>query len=181
MRGKLETIVGAMFAGKTSELLKRILWAKHQNKKIIVIKPIIDNRYSQEKIITHNDLSHECFAMKNWDEINKKFKLNKKNVDVAVHTGDITQAKTLKRFSRLNCPLVGVYGNNDLEEKGLEEIVQKYGFKFQNPPFSFEIDNKRIAVFHEPEEIEDYLQTNPSTHAVLHGHTHRYRNEVIGA
>ena len=32
MRGNLETIVGAMFAGKTSELLKRILWAKHQNK-----------------------------------------------------------------------------------------------------------------------------------------------------
>ena len=47
MRGKLETIVGAMFAGKTSELLKRILWAKHQNKNIIVIKPIIDNRYAQ--------------------------------------------------------------------------------------------------------------------------------------
>ena len=37
MRGKLETIVGAMFAGKTSELLKRILWAKHQDKKIIVM------------------------------------------------------------------------------------------------------------------------------------------------
>ena len=51
MRGNLETIVGAMFAGKTSELLKRILWAKHQNKKIAVIKPSIDNRYSNEKII----------------------------------------------------------------------------------------------------------------------------------
>ena len=67
MRGNLETIVGAMFAGKTSELLKRILWAKHQNKKIIVIKPSIDNRYSNEKIITHNDLSHECYSMSNWD------------------------------------------------------------------------------------------------------------------
>ena len=56
MRGKLETIVGAMFAGKTSELLKRILWAKHQNQKIIVIKPIIDDRYHQEKIITQKML-----------------------------------------------------------------------------------------------------------------------------
>ena len=37
MRGTLETIVGAMFAGKTSELLKRILWAKHQNKKITLL------------------------------------------------------------------------------------------------------------------------------------------------
>ena len=82
MRGKLETIVGAMFAGKTSELLKRILWAKHQSKKIIVIKPIIDNRYDQEKIITHNDLSHDCFSMKNWKNVNDNFKFNKDIVDV---------------------------------------------------------------------------------------------------
>ncbi len=82
MRGKLETIVGAMFAGKTSELLKRILWAKHQNKKIIVLKPIIDNRYSQEKIITHNDLSHECFSMKDWQHVKDNFKFEKKSVDV---------------------------------------------------------------------------------------------------
>tara|TARA_B100001964_G_scaffold226331_1_gene275130 strand:+ start:303 stop:854 length:552 start_codon:yes stop_codon:yes gene_type:complete len=82
MRGKLETIVGAMFAGKTSELLKRLLWAKHQNKNIIVIKPLIDNRYAQEKIITHNDLSHKCFSMKNWDHVNNKFKFHKDLVDV---------------------------------------------------------------------------------------------------
>jgi len=82
MRGKLETIVGAMFAGKTSELLKRILWAKHQSKKIIVIKPIIDNRYDQEKIITHNDLSHDCFSMKNWKHVNDNFKFNRDIVDV---------------------------------------------------------------------------------------------------
>ena len=82
MRGNLETIVGAMFAGKTSELLKRILWAKHQSKKIIVIKPIIDNRYDQEKIITHNDLSHECFSMKDWKHVNNNFKFEKDLVDV---------------------------------------------------------------------------------------------------
>ena len=82
MRGKLETIVGAMFAGKTSELLKRILWAKHQSKKIIVIKPVIDNRYDQEKIITHNDLSHDCFSMNDWKHVNSNFKFNKNIVDV---------------------------------------------------------------------------------------------------
>mgnify|MGYP001368583488 FL=1 len=82
MRGNLETIVGAMFAGKTSELLKRILWAKHQNKKIIVIKPSIDNRYSNEKIITHNDLSHECYSMSNWETTLKKFVFEKSKVDM---------------------------------------------------------------------------------------------------
>ena len=82
MRGNLETIVGAMFAGKTSELLKRILWAKHQNKKIIVIKPSIDNRYSNQKIITHNDLSHDCYSMVSWETALKDFKFEKNTVDV---------------------------------------------------------------------------------------------------
>ena len=66
----------------TSELLKRILWAKHQSKKIIVIKPSIDNRYSNEKIITHNDLSHECYAMSDWETTLKKFIFEKSEVDM---------------------------------------------------------------------------------------------------
>ena len=82
MRGTLETIVGAMFAGKTSELLKRILWAEHQGKKILVIKPIIDNRYSKELIFTHNQLSHKCYPMENWNDVHSNFLINKKNIDV---------------------------------------------------------------------------------------------------
>ena len=82
MRGTLETIVGAMFAGKTSELLKRILWAKHQGKNILVIKSKIDNRYSEELISTHNNLSHECFPMENWQVVKSRFIINKKNYDV---------------------------------------------------------------------------------------------------
>jgi thymidine kinase len=82
MRGTLETIVGAMFAGKTSELLKRILWAKHQEKKILVIKPSIDNRYAEKLIVTHNNLSHECYSMRDWEQTNLDNQLSKKNYDV---------------------------------------------------------------------------------------------------
>ena len=81
MRGALETIVGSMFAGKTSELLKRILWAEHQGKKILVIKPRIDNRYTEKAISTHNDLSHTCYPMKSWTELKNNFSLSKKNYD----------------------------------------------------------------------------------------------------
>ena len=82
MRGTLETIVGAMFAGKTSELLKRILWAEHQGKKILVIKPDIDNRYSEKLIITHNNLSHNCYAMQNWEQTNIDFTFSKDLFDI---------------------------------------------------------------------------------------------------
>ena len=82
MRGKLETIVGAMFAGKTSELLKRILWAKHQQKNILVLKPSIDNRFSNKLIVTHNNLSHECYAMRNWNDASKNFNLTDNTYDI---------------------------------------------------------------------------------------------------
>tara|TARA_Y100000590_G_C15634916_1_gene982575 strand:- start:601 stop:1155 length:555 start_codon:yes stop_codon:yes gene_type:complete len=80
-RGTLETIVGAMFAGKTSELLKRILWVEHQKKKILVLKPRLDNRYTEEIISTHNNINHTCYSISSWEHAKKKFNFNKKNVD----------------------------------------------------------------------------------------------------
>ncbi len=82
MRGTLETIVGAMFAGKTSELLKRILWAEHQGNKILVIKSKIDNRYSEGLISTHNNLTHDCFPMTSWENVRSNFNLSKENYDI---------------------------------------------------------------------------------------------------
>ena len=120
---------------------------------------------------THNRLS-------NVEKIIDIF--NEKKVDKVIHTGDITQAKTLSRFSRLNCPLIGVYGNNDLEEKGLKDIARQHGFNFHSPPFLLKISHKNIAIFHEPEDLENFLQKEPSIQLIIHGHTHRYRNEKIG-
>ena len=82
MRGTLETIVGAMFAGKTSELLKRILWAEHQKSKLLVLKPKIDDRYAAKEIITHNNLSHSCYTMSSWNEVNNEFKITKMKYDI---------------------------------------------------------------------------------------------------
>ena len=143
MRGKLETIVGAMFAGKTSELLKRILWAKHQSKKIIVIKPIIDNRYDQEKIITHNDLSHDCFAMKDWKHVNDNFKFNKDFVDM-VFLDEIQFMKTDETLENvekiLNSSIDVVSSGLDQDSRGRpwetssmllglsDKIIKIYGF-----------------------------------------------------
>ena len=43
--------------------------------------------------------------------------LNRAGVDHVVHTGDITQPKTLDVLARLVAPLTGVLGNNDLGER----------------------------------------------------------------
>ena len=104
---------------------------------------------------------------------------NTENVEFVIHTGDITNATSLEMFSNLGCRLIGVYGNNDRNEEGLEIVCQKYNFNFQEPPLSISLNNKKIAIFHEPDSISEYLDVNKNTDLVLHGHTHRYRKEII--
>jgi thymidine kinase len=61
MIGTLTSIMGPMYAGKTTEIIKKILWVNHQNLPLMVIKPSIDNRYSKEKeIVTHTGHKFKC-------------------------------------------------------------------------------------------------------------------------
>ena len=118
---------------------------------------------------THNNL-------KNIETIINLF--NDERVPVVIHTGDISNANTLERFSNLNSKLIGVYGNNDRNEKGLKEVALKYDFIFQEPPNSIRLNNRNIAIFHEPDTIDDFLVNNRGIDIVIHGHTHRYRKET---
>tara|TARA_B110000196_G_scaffold34146_1_gene25786 strand:+ start:223 stop:714 length:492 start_codon:yes stop_codon:yes gene_type:complete len=104
---------------------------------------------------------------------------NEEQVDLVIHTGDISKASTLEIFSNLNSPLVGVFGNNDRIEKGLKEVCEENNFNFQEPPLSLTLENKRVAVFHEPELIEGYVKDNKGIDLILHGHTHRYKEETV--
>lgn len=119
---------------------------------------------------THNNL-------KNIKKIVTLF--NTLEVDLVIHTGDITNTNSLEKFAGLKSPLYGVYGNNDLQEKGLDDIALKHNFNFKNPPFLLEKANKKIAIFHEPDSIEQFLLEKKNVDVVLHGHTHRYRKEII--
>ena len=68
-RGTLDVYAGPMYAGKTSKLLQRVLWLDHQQKKILVIKPSKDNRYNEDTIVTHNQLSYPCISFTEFSEI----------------------------------------------------------------------------------------------------------------
>ena len=104
---------------------------------------------------------------------------NSNNVDKVIHTGDITQAKSLEKFSRLNSPLYGVFGNNDLQEEGLKEISDKEGFSFKDPPFTIELGGRKIVILHEPDNLEEIISQIDSVDLIVHGHTHRYRSEIV--
>lgn len=54
MPGRLEVICGPMFAGKTTELLRRLLDAQRRGEPVIALKPARDTRYRVLEIATHS-------------------------------------------------------------------------------------------------------------------------------
>ena len=118
---------------------------------------------------THNNLNN----------INKICAIfNENHTDLVFHTGDISLPKSLLAFNKLNCPLIVVLGNNDIEERsGLEEVAKSFKCKIYDEPFFIELNSLKISVFHHPDLIED--STFAENDLILHGHTHRYRSELI--
>lgn len=72
MHGKLELIIGPMFSGKSTELIRRIRMLQKIDKKVLVTKPIIDNRYISDKITSHNYESVDCLVLHTLSEISDK-------------------------------------------------------------------------------------------------------------
>jgi len=52
--GWIEVICGSMFSGKTEELIRRIKRAQFANQKIGVFKPMIDVRFDNNSVVSHD-------------------------------------------------------------------------------------------------------------------------------
>lgn len=66
--GHLSVVCGPMFAGKTTETLKRILWAKNgRGQDIRVYKPAFDQRYARLQIVSHEGLAADAEAVHDWE------------------------------------------------------------------------------------------------------------------
>lgn len=56
-RGSIEVITGSMFSGKTEELIRRLRRAQYAGLKVEIFKPSIDNRYSETRVVSHDENS----------------------------------------------------------------------------------------------------------------------------
>jgi thymidine kinase len=118
-RGWIEVICGSMFSGKTEELLRRLKRAKIANQKVQIFKPTIDNRYSEEKVVSHDSNATKSIPVKNSAEI-----LNKRN-DCEVIGVDEAQFFDMQ--------LVEVC--NQLASSGVRVIIAGLDMDFQGKPF----------------------------------------------
>lgn len=59
-RGSIELICGSMFSGKTEELIRRLRRAVIARQQVEVFKPVIDTRYHNARVTSHNGADFEA-------------------------------------------------------------------------------------------------------------------------
>jgi len=96
---------------------------------------------------------------------------NERGVELVLHAGDYIAPFTAREFKRLNCGLVGVFGNNDGEKFGLTKNFEDFG-ELHEGIHQLKIDGKIIAITHSP-EMAKTLASRGAYDAVIYGHTHR--------
>ena len=54
--GWIEVICGSMFSGKSEELIRRLRRAQIGRQRVQIFKPKLDNRYSEDHIVSHSEM-----------------------------------------------------------------------------------------------------------------------------
>ena len=58
-----------MFSGKSEELIRRLRRAQIARQKVQIFKPLIDNRFSEDHIVSHSDMRIGSQTVKSSDEL----------------------------------------------------------------------------------------------------------------
>ena len=67
--GWMEVICGSMFSGKTEELIRRLKRAELAQQKVAVFKPVTDQRYAQNNVVSHDSNELKAVAVNNAREL----------------------------------------------------------------------------------------------------------------
>jgi len=62
--GFIEVICGPMFSGKSEELIRRLRLARIARQRVQVFKSSLDDRYDQNRIVSHSDQSLQAVVVK---------------------------------------------------------------------------------------------------------------------
>jgi len=70
--GWIEVICGPMFSGKSEELIRRLRRAEIARLRVQIFKPVIDQRYSEDHIVSHSELRIKSECAQNVAEVEEK-------------------------------------------------------------------------------------------------------------
>jgi len=118
--GWVETISGCMFAGKTEELIRRIKVLEFAKKEILVVKPTIDNRYSDTKVVSHAGSSVDSITCVKAKEI----------LDFVKPETEVVAIDEVQFFDDEICEVCNI-----LADRGIRVMVAGLDTDFRGEPF----------------------------------------------
>ncbi|KXZ19375.1 thymidine kinase [Bacillus atrophaeus] len=128
--GWLELICGSMFSGKSEELIRRVKRATYAKQEVRVFKPAIDNRYSEEAVVSHNGTSMTSHVIaapaEIWNHISE--------------TTDVIAVDEVQFFDRMIIEVL-----SSLADKGYRVIAAGLDMDFRGEPFGVVPDLMAMA------------------------------------
>ena len=96
-----------------------------------------------------------------------------------IHCGDFTSPEVLEFLVGWSASFV--FGNMDRDRAALKATVRHFFCTTIGEHLTMELDGKRIAVCHGDDlaQLDEFIHSG-IYHYVLHGHTHRRRDEMVG-
>lgn len=70
--GRIEIVAGPMFSGKSEELIRLLRRSAIARQRLQVFKPALDNRYSEDDVVSHSRWRVPCEVVENSGEILKR-------------------------------------------------------------------------------------------------------------
>ena len=119
--GWIEVICGPMFSGKSEELMRRLRRAMIARKRVQVFKPVIDDRYSHNEIVSHGDIRMGSEVVSSAAEIVKSLDWR-------------TQVVGVDEANFMGPDLIDVAGQ--LADSGKQVILAGLDTDFMGRPFS---------------------------------------------
>ena len=117
--GWMEVICGSMLLGKTEELIRRLKRAKFARQKVEIFKPIIDTRFDDKRVISHDS-----------NEIHSTPVPSAANIPILADKCDVVGIDEAQFFDD---EIVKVC--NDLANIGIRVIVAGLDMDFKGNPF----------------------------------------------
>jgi thymidine kinase len=118
--GWIEVITGSMFSGKSEELIRRIRRAEIARQKVQIFKPLVDDRFGAEEIVSHSDMKLPSVAVGSAGEILER-------------TLPSTEVVGIDEGQFFDASLVQVA--NSLADRGIRVIVAGLDQDYMGRPF----------------------------------------------
>lgn len=118
--GRIEVICGSMFSGKSEELIRRVRRAVIAKQIVQVFKPVIDDRYHVQRVVSHDGQDFEAQALAS--PLDLKSRLQPDTTVVAIDEAQFFDSSILSVTA-------------ELASRGLRVIVAGLDTDFRGEPF----------------------------------------------